>query len=296
MQQVVACVVLITKALSHKNVFIFTKATISKTPISITQTNANSFIGLFVLCFSLSYSISFAQQKEIAGQVTNGKQVEGIHIINKTSRYNSITDQEGNFIIKAKPRDTLIISSISYRSKLEIVTKAVYEGARLTILLDELVNELDEVVVGNTLTGNLATDLNSIKTEKIINFDDVGIPGFKGKPEEKIVPVFTGIGTLTSVDIESLYKHLSGYYRKLRLQRKWDNQNEVVIAIMNFYSPRFFEEAYQIPEDRLYDFLLFCVETSSMQKDFTRENFMGVLTTFSENSKVYLQRLGETKQ
>ena len=51
-----------------------------------------------------------------------------------------------------------------------------------------------------------------------INFDDVGIPGFKGERQEKIVSEKTLILTtlllpLTGgLDIEAIYKHLSDWF------------------------------------------------------------------------------------
>jgi len=91
--------------------------------------------------------------------------------------------------------------------------------------------------------------------------------------------------------VEAMYKHLSGYYRKLRLQRKWDTQNVTVAKIIELYGPVFFNEAFNIPENRVYDFLLFCIETSSVQSAFTSENYAEVLAVFEAKSPVYLERI-----
>lgn len=241
-------------------------------------------------------SAMLAQEKTIEGTIVNGIEVEGIHIINTTSRYNTVTDGDGTFTIRAQENDTLVISSVNYFPKKEPITKAVFEAEVIAITLTPLVNELDEVVLGRSLTGNLATDLQNIKTEKPINFDDVGIPGFKGKPEEKIVPMVPSVGMLTAVDLEAVYKHLSGYYKKLKLRRKWEQQNIDVASLWNRYGALFFEEAYGIPSDRLYDFLLFCMETTEVQSDFKAENFAGVLEAFKESALEYTARLQEIKQ
>ena len=65
---------------------------------------------------------------------------------------------------------------------------------------------------------------------------------------------------------------------------------------MNTYETAFFFESYQIPEDRLYDFLLFCIETSTLQNDFKKENYARVLTIFSEKGKEYVERLSEKNE
>lgn len=232
-----------------------------------------------------------SQRKEIEGKITNEFEVEGIHVLNTSSLINAVTDTEGNFRINVNLKDTLYISSVKYIPQKVVITSEILASEKLEIQLQEIVNELDEVFLGPNLSGNIEQDLKNIKTEKAFNFDDVGIPGFKGKPEEKIVPVVPSIGLVTAVDLEALYKHLNGYYKKLRIQRKWEGQHTDTNRIINFYTAAFFTEAYQIPENRIYDFVLFCIETSDLQKDFTNENFAGVLSAFTTQSEEYRSRL-----
>ena len=235
----------------------------------------------------------FCQEINLRGDITNEKEVEGIHILNTTSRYNTIVDSTGGFIIRVKALDTLVISSIHYVPERIVISEEIFNKHVVSISLSTMVNELDEVVLGPNLSGNLATDLKNIKTEETFNFDDVGIPGFKGKPEEKIVPIMPYFGLVTAVDLESLYKHLSGYYKKLRLQRKWEAQNNSVAQMINFYTPQFFNKAFGIPENRLYDFLLYCLETTEVQDDFTRQNFARVIIAFETQSIEYVKRISE---
>lgn len=236
-----------------------------------------------------------AQKQVLHGKITNKKEVEGIHVLNTTSRYNSVTNEYGNFSINVNKLDTLVFSSVNYFPKKVLITEEIFEKGILTITLTELVNELDAVVLGPNLSGNIATDVQNIETHKPLNFDDVGVPGFKGEPEEKIVPVVMAFFP-TNLNLEAIYKYASGYYRKLKLKRKWDAQNTSAAHIINFYSPQFFKDAYAIPENRIYDFILFCIETSDIQKDFKNENFNGVLETFKLKSKTYVLRLPEKKE
>lgn len=238
-------------------------------------------------------TVANGQDQLLYGKITNTEDVEGIHIMNKTTRYNSVTDQNGNFSIVVRKNDTLYISSVHYVPDRIVITEDIYDKGLLILTLEELVNELNEVVLGPNLTGNIATDLKNIKTEKPINFDDVGIPGFKGIPEEKIVPMVPYLGLATAVDLEAMYKHLSGYYRKLKLKRKWEGENRSVAKIINYYSSSFFEEAYAIPKDSLYDFLLYCIETTDLKKNYEIENYAGVLEIFKMKGEEYVARLSE---
>lgn len=248
----------------------------------------NSYL-LLALCF-LVFNTASGQQIDLQGKITNYFDVEGIHILNKTSKYNTVTNELGEFTIRVQLLDTIVFSSIKYEIKELIITDDVYLQKLIEIKLKELVNELDEVMIGNTLTGNLATDLKNIKVEETFNFDDVGIPGFKGKPQEKIVPLAAAAFPL-SVNIEALYKHIGGYYKKLKIKRKWTNHNTTVAHIIDYYGFIFFQDAYNIPNNRLYDFLLFCIETTTLNSDFNRQNFAGVLEIFNQKSKLYVSRL-----
>ena len=248
--------------------------------------NGYLLLGLFLLVFNIASS----QQIDLEGKVTNAFDIEGIHILNKTSKYNTVTNEFGEFVIRIQVQDTIIFSSIKYQIKELIITEDIYHKKKININLNELVNELDEVLIGNTLTGDLFTDLKNIKVEETFNFDNVGIPGFKGEPEEKIVPLAAAAFPL-NVNIEALYKHIGGYYKKLKIQRKWTKENLTVAEIIDYYGFKFFEDAYRIPNNKLYDFLLFCIETTTLNLDYNRQNFAGVLQIFNEKSKIYVPRI-----
>jgi hypothetical protein len=242
-----------------------------------------------LLLLLLTVPIARAQHY-LKGTVANQQEVEGIHILNLQSRYSTITNDFGNFEIPAQRNDTLLVSSIQYMPQTVVVSQEMIDKGAVVITLTEQVNELDEVVLGHSLTGDIERDSRNIPTEKPLNFDDVGIPGFLGKPEEKIVPAYT-LYAPTALNIEALYNHLSGYYKKLRTKRKWDAENQLVAHIINSYGTAFFEEAYGIPENRLYDFILFCMETTSLKADYNRGNYAGVLESFQTNGAEYLVRL-----
>lgn len=61
-----------------------------------------------------------AQREQIQGAISNKTDVEGIHVMNLTSRYNTVTGVHGNFSIAVKEQDTLLFSSVSYVPKKEL--------------------------------------------------------------------------------------------------------------------------------------------------------------------------------
>ena len=125
---------------------------------------------------------SYAQSVELSGKISAAVEVDGIHIINKTAGRFSISNADGSFVIPAKLNDTILFSGISYQPKEVLVTMFMMTSKHLLVHLEELVNVLDEVVVGKILTGNLSSDITNSGVERDVNFFDLGIPGFTGKP------------------------------------------------------------------------------------------------------------------
>lgn len=244
-----------------------------------------------LIIFLLIGCAGFGQQIALQGRVMNPTDNSGIHIFNKTSNFNTITNQRGEFTLDVGLQDTLYFSSIRYSLKEVVISAAIFNSKTLQVTLEDRINELDEVLLGNQLSGNLLQDISGITLEEKFNFDDVGIPGFTGTPEEKIVPIVPSLGTATRVDLESLYKHLSGYYRKLRLQRKWDKQNNMAVTLMAYYTNDFFIDAYNIPENYIYDFVLYCIETTTIEQDFNAKNYALVLNYFDTAAAVYVARI-----
>jgi len=79
---------------------------------------------LLLILILISFFSASAQTKEISGQVTSTeKDVEGIHVINKTSRKYATTDSLGAFKIQVKLKDTVVFSSILHQLKAVIITE-----------------------------------------------------------------------------------------------------------------------------------------------------------------------------
>ncbi len=254
----------------------------------------NSKIILLLIIFTVTLSIQ-AQEQLLQGKILNKNDVEGIHILNTTSRYNSVTAENGNFSIRVKVNDTLVFSSVSFMPEKMAISQTIYEKGVVMVTLTEMVNELAEVNILPNLSGNITTDLQKIKTEKPIDFEEAGLPGFKGKPQEKIVPLAVAVIPI-QLQLEPLYKHISGYYKQLKIRRKWDAENITVAKIFDFYNPEFLLKSYEIPIDRQFDFLLFCIETTTLQSEFKNENYVAVLSIFEDKGREYVSRLQLEKE
>ena len=137
---------------------------------------------VLLFCFALSQ----AQTREFSGIVKADGNVEGIHVINKSSYRYATTDKNGGFIIQAKLSDSLYFSSIQYIPKIVIITPDIVKDSFIEVRLEDGVTELDEVTVGKILTGDLNSDISNSDAERPLDFYDVGIPGFTGPRKTQI--------------------------------------------------------------------------------------------------------------
>ena len=121
-----------------------------------------------------------AQKVELSGKIITNGELEGIHVINKTSYRYTTTDQNGLFIVEGKLSDSLYFSSIQYLPKTIVLTAQHINSKSITVSLSESINALDEVMIGTVLTGDLNSDISNSEVERPIDFYDLGIPGYTG--------------------------------------------------------------------------------------------------------------------
>ncbi|WP_312482899.1 SusC/RagA family TonB-linked outer membrane protein, partial [Sphingobacterium multivorum] len=111
------------------------------------------------------------QQRSIAGKVVNGKgqALVGTTITVKGANISTVTDQDGRFTIQLPtPNGTLVFSNVGYQ-RLE---KSVTGNDELTIVLQEEVSGLDEVVVvgyGSQKRANVIGAVSTVNGSSVEN-------------------------------------------------------------------------------------------------------------------------------
>lgn len=242
-------------------------------------------LSLFILCCGI---LKAQKYKLLNGKVAHSELVvAGIHVINADRGLAEITDVDGNFEISVAIGEKLIFSGVQYEKRALEISAEIFALDQIIVYLDAFINELDEVVVKpHNLSGSLTSDLGNVKRK--INFDDVGIPGYKGVRKEKIV---SGKSLILStlllpisggINIDAVYKHLSGYYKKLKKRRKLDAQFETVYSIIKFYGVYFFEETYGLKQEEVYDFVLGCSENSKLLSYYKKNMHQQVVKSFDD--------------
>lgn len=247
------------------------------------------FIVLVVLCSSFLH----AQSVEINGKViVADDEIEGIHVINTTASKFTITNSNGVFTIPAKLNDTIIFSAIKYKPKEVVVTINIINSRVLNVYLTELVNLLDEVIVGKVLSGDLRSDVQNSEAKRDINFYDLGIPGYFGKPltqsERRLNEATTGGGFLP---LNPILNAISGRTKMLKNQIRLERLDECLDRIKADLSAIFFE-SNTLEESLRTEFFYYCSEDVAfsnlckIKNDLKTLEFLeGKLVQYKKNSQ-----------
>ncbi|MDA7558499.1 hypothetical protein N8768_05005 [Flavobacteriaceae bacterium] len=228
------------------------------------------FIFIFI---GFSTATCISQVALIQGQVFGSSDVEGIHVINKTSNKFSTTNTAGFFDVQAKINDTIVFSSVQYKLVSVIVTSKVFREQAMDIFLEEQVNNLPEITVGKILSGDLEYDLKNNEMNKPIDFYDVGIPGYIGKPKTqserrlheadagKLIP-YIGFGFV--LNVHKLLNAISGRTKMLKQRVKQESDIALLNAIKRNVSTEFFRD-YPLNKNLREEFFYFCSDDENFE-------------------------------
>ena len=237
------------------------------------------FIAFFTITL-FSGVICNAQTIDLKGKVVASSDLESIHILNITAQKFTITNENGEFEIPVRLNDTILVSSIQYTPQNFIITKANLELEYIIITLEDRVNELDEVVVGKVLTGNLLSDIENSDAKRDINFYDVGIPGYTGKPKTQkerrlfeadagksiiIAPMFVGI------NIHKILNKISGRTKKLKQAVMLEKQQKCMEHMASEFSNSLFAD-YEIEEHIKADFFYYVSDDPKFESLCEKDN------------------------
>jgi TonB-linked SusC/RagA family outer membrane protein len=104
----------------------------------------NKFNGILVILFSLLMQISFAQEKQISGTVSDATgPLPGVSVLIKGQSKGTQTDFDGKYQISAKAGDVLVFSYVGMTT----INSTVGTSNTIDVVMKEDLNQLDEVIV-----------------------------------------------------------------------------------------------------------------------------------------------------
>lgn len=223
---------------------------------------------ILVLIFFTSTLCAQDKPVTITGLVLASGDVDGIHVINKSSNTFATTGTQGDFSILAKINDTLVFSSIKYKILAFKISPETILEQKMIVQLEDQVNVLDEVIVGKVLSGNLNMDVQNTEINKPIDFYDVGIPGYKGKPKTqnerrlyeadagKMIP-YVGLGM--AVNFHKLMNAITGRTKMLKERVRLESNDVLMYQMKAQFSDDLFS-TYPLNESLRMEFFYYCSE------------------------------------
>ena len=252
---------------------------------------------IFLLgCLLLISKVVYAQKVEIDGQVFGNEDVENIHVINKSSKMFTTTNALGNFRISAKHRDTIQFTSVQYKTATVVVSYEMIQTKKMKVYLEENVNVLDEVLVGKVLTGELSSDIKNSDAERPIDFYDVGIPGYKGKPLTQSERRLQEARTVQPgmIPILPLINAISGRTKMLKERVRLETVSILANSIKDRIAQDFFSN-YPLPETFREEFFLYCSEDPLFLQRCQNRSDIEIIEFLAEKYESYVANL-ETRK
>ena len=127
---------------------------------------------LAIIIFSLFALSVYSQDPdriEVNGRIiVSSEDKEGVTVFNSTSNKGTVTDEKGEFKIKVAINDIVEFGALQFKDFQITISEDVIKSKKLTVILIEEVNKLDEVVIlPFGLTGNLNADLENVRTYNV---------------------------------------------------------------------------------------------------------------------------------
>ena len=204
-------------------------------------------LGLFCqFCFGQSLT-----RKTIHGQVINDSvNVENVVVFNVNSKTGILTEAQGAFSILVKVNDTLVFSSLAFKSKKIVVTEKELSAPIVRVKLEAFENQLSEVVVPskkaiNPISGN---------TQRYVDmkyFDDE-----KSSPKNREMP-YKDIEN--GMDFVRIYNDVFKALRKNNPQKTDFTQDKSFAELATKrIGYDFFANTLKLNDDEIGLFLIFC--------------------------------------
>ena len=190
-------------------------------------------VPLFFLFSLIAYS---QDTTVVSGKVMNAANdipINNAHIVNLNQVYGAVTDEEGNFEIRAAVNDTLFFSYLGFKSLQVRVTNDWFRFGEVKVKMTELGIALEEVVVQPVqLTGYLEIDAKNIPIYDNYRYSISGLnTGYEGG-ENSPGAISRVLGAVFN-PADALYNLFGKQPQNMRKLRKMKEDDEIRNLLVN---------------------------------------------------------------
>ncbi|MFD2551883.1 hypothetical protein ACFSQP_08650 [Bizionia sediminis] len=248
-----------------------------------------------ILVFFVLTPLTFAQTITLQGRVQSSAEVANIHVINQTAQKFTITNAEGAFNIDVALNDTLVFSSIQHKKQVIVVNATIVNNQTLLVVLEEHVNELNQVVVGKLLTGNIRSDVSNVEGEPMTALK-AGIPSYQGplktQSERRLIEATSGGGLIPFAPIINA---LSGRTKELKKRVELEEKSELIKSYKHKFSEALFAKQ-PLPPGFIWEFFYFVSEQPDFLERCKDKTDVVVLEYLLEKRAVFNKNRGQVSE
>ena len=211
-----------------------------------------------LILFFLLIQITFGQMpasKEIQGQIfEQSTSVEGVNIINNTTQFTSVSDENGMFSIVVKEGDVLVFSSVNLNPYKHRITDEDLKSNSLQIKMSVKEMELKEVIVNEN---------SNITAENL---------GIIPQGQKKYTPAERKIYTATSTSVDKILNGISGRTAMLKKEAVVEKKEVLFRKMEYLFDDAYYTERLKIPLEYIKGFQLYCIDNAEFAVSLNSKN------------------------
>ncbi len=189
--------------------------------------------------------------------------IRDMHVINKTKKTVSISDNYGNYSISAEVGDTIILNSLNFERKI-IIVDSPYLEQNQTLVLREKTIELDPVDLDRKSI--FSRDKDIYVPGEFVDEKTLKLPNTNKKPnlvdEKKRYTNLKGakvpITAVITTDLEKMYRYFSGESQRELEYLKVQQADELTRIMKNDLGAYFFLNVLDLDREQIDPFINFC--------------------------------------
>ena len=257
----------------------------------------NNFL-LIATFFIVQFSYGqFVPRVVLKGKiVAESLSIDNVTVFNVSSNKGAVTDKLGFFTMYARPSDTLVFSSVIFKSKKLVLNENDFKVIVLKIKLEEFINELDEVIVTpSTLSGDLEKDAKNIKvTDKQSAFNGKEIADMQMEKDFQSTQFNTAMPSDLSIpygmDFVKIGKMVGKLFGKEKSKEKpvvFTSDKNFQAAVKDKFTYHFFTETLELKHDEIGLFLNYCDADPNVRKLLATNKEIDLIDFLISKSKEY---------
>lgn len=247
----------------------------------------NIFVTITFLVFVFSNSLAQKNIVKLEGTVKSDSIfLQDINIVNLTSNLGTSSDKNGNYTIYASIGDSILFSSIAYKQRIIKISKSHVENKTLTVYLEQGINELDEVEIGQKMRPNWGKLF--LPKGAVFDNDDINLK--KAPNSRKFTDPTYGNSGVNFSEISKLLTNNIFQKRRARKDEERHIKKEKQIFLEQIFEnvdTDFFTVHLNIKEEEIYLFLYYC-EDNGLNNFYNSDEFL-IKDFLIKQSKKYNQ-------